>query len=52
MQEARRKPEGLITCHLRHFAFSRIFFISEDESKIPATREMEIFVRLPMIESL
>ena len=46
IQEARRKPEDLITWHLRHFSFSRNFFSSEDESNIPATYEMKLFVAL------
>ena len=46
MQEAFRKPEGLITGHLRHFAFSRVFFSSEGKSKTPVTFKMELFVTL------
>ena len=44
MQKAREKPEGLITWHHRHFAFSKVSFSSEGESKTPATSEMELFV--------
>ena len=40
MEEACRKPEGFITWHLRYFAFSRVFFSSEGESKTPAAYEM------------
>ena len=46
MLGASRKTEGLITGHLRHFAFSRVFFISEGESKNPITSETELFVTL------
>ena len=46
MQEARRKPEGLIAWHFRHFAFLRVFYSSEGESKTSATYEMELFVAL------
>ena len=45
MHEACRKPEGLITGHLRHFTVSRVFFCSEDESKTRVTYEMELFVK-------
>ena len=45
MQEAHRKPEGIISKHFRHFAFSRVFFSSEGECKT-ATSEVEIFVAL------
>ena len=41
-----QKPEGLITRHLRHFAFSRVFFCSEGKSKTPKTSETELFVTL------
>ena len=43
MQEARRKPEGLIAWHFRHFAFLRVFYSSEGESKTSGTYEMELF---------
>ena len=46
MEEASRKPEGLITGHYRHFAFSRVFFSLEGESKTPVTSETELFVTL------
>ena len=46
MQEARRKPEGLIAWHFRHFAFLRVFYSSEGESKTSGTYEMELFVEL------
>ena len=46
MQEAHKKPDGLITKNLRHFAFSRVLFRSERESKTQATSEMELFVAL------
>ena len=46
MQEAREKPDGLITKNLRYFAFSRVFFRSEIESKTPATSETGLFVAL------
>ena len=39
MQETLREPECLITGHLRHFAFSRVFFN-------PVTSETELFVTL------
>ena len=42
MQEARRKPKGLITWHLRHI----VFFISEGKSRTPAIYEIELFVTL------
>ena len=45
MQEARKKPDGLITKNLRPFAFSRVLFRSEKESKTQATW-MELFVAL------
>ena len=44
MLEVRRKPEGLITGHLRHFASSRIFFSLEGKSKNPTTSATELFV--------
>ena len=40
------KKTDLITRHLRHLAFSRVFFSSEGESKTPKTSEMEYFVTL------
>ena len=46
MQETCRKPEGLITEHLRHFAFSRVFLTSKSESKILVISETELFVTL------
>ena len=46
MQEAREKPDGLITKNLRYFAFSRVVFRSEIESKTPATSETGLFVAL------
>ena len=36
MQQAHRKPEDLITGHLRDFALSKVFF-RESESKTPTT---------------
>ena len=30
-----KKPGGLFTKNIRHFAFSRVFFQSESESKTP-----------------
>ena len=45
MHEACRKPEGLITGHLRHFTVSRVFFSLEGESKTRVTYEMELFVK-------
>ena len=39
MHEACRKPDGLITGHLRHFTVSRVFFSSEGESKTRVTYE-------------
>ena len=44
MQGTCRKPEGLITEHLRHFTFSRVSFSSEGESKILVISETELFV--------
>ena len=46
MQEARKKLDVFITKYLRHFAFSRVFFVSEYKFKAPATSETEIFVTL------
>ena len=46
MKDAYRKPEGLITGHLRHFPFSRVFVSSEGKSKTPVTSETELFVKL------
>ena len=46
MQEARKKPDGLITNNLRYFVFSRVSFTSESESKTPEKSETELFVRL------
>ena len=46
MQEARRKPETLINGHLRHFAFSRVFFSSECESKTTVLSKTELFITL------
>ena len=46
MQEACRKREYIITRHLRHFAFLRVFFGSEGEFKNPATNEIELFLTL------
>ena len=46
MLETRKKPDGLITKNLKHFAFSRSFFRSESESKTAATSKTELFVTL------
>ena len=46
MQQARKKPDGFIPKNLRHFAFSRVFFRSESESKFPTTSEKKLFVTL------
>ena len=46
MQETLREPEYLITGHLRHFAFSRVFFNSESKYKTPVTSETELFATL------
>ena len=42
-----RKPDSLITKHLRHFAFLRVFSSSEGESKTHITSDTELFVTLP-----
>ena len=36
MQEAREKPDALITKNLSHFTYSRVLFRTESESKTPA----------------
>ena len=41
-----QKTDGLITKNLRYFAFSRVFFRSESESKTPGTSETELFMTL------
>ena len=46
MQKSPRKPDGLMTGQLRHFASSRVFFSSEGKSKTPAKSEMDLFVTL------
>ena len=46
MQEARLKPESLITGQFRHFAFSRAFCSLEGNSKTLITFKMELFVTL------
>ena len=46
MLETRKKPDGLITKNLKHFAFSRVFLRSENESKPPARSETGLFVTL------
>ena len=46
MQEVRKNPDELITKNLKHFAFSRVFFRSESESRTSATFETELFVTL------
>ena len=46
MQEARKKPDGLIAKNLRYFAFSGVFFGSESESKTPAKSKTELFMTL------
>ena len=46
MLKVRRKPEGLITGHLRHFASSRVFCSLEGKSKNPTTSATELFVPL------
>ena len=44
-----QKTEGLITGHLRHFAFSRVFVNSESKYKTPVTSEAELFVTLAKV---
>ena len=46
MQEFLKKRTVLSPRTLRHFAFSRVFFTSESESKTPATSQMKLFVTL------
>ena len=46
MQETLRKPESLITRHLRHFVFSRFFVSSKGESKTPVKSEAELFCEI------
>ena len=42
MQENRKKT-GLITRHLRHFAFRKVFFSSEGDSETSAASKTELF---------
>ena len=46
MQEARRKPEGLIIGQLRNFAFQEFPSVQSEISATPVTSEMEHFVTL------